>query len=101
MTTPLKVDPEVLQAAGAAFNEAGEGLSRLKPDAPLSTAAAGVPQLVTAAACQAAQVAVSAETTAVADAARQFGDGLAAAAEQYVDRDQDSARAVQDVQIPN
>lgn len=101
MTAPLKVDPEVLQAAGDAFGQAGDGLSGLKPDAPLSSAAAGVPQLATAAACQAAQASVSAETTAAADAARQFGDSLAAAAEQYVGRDQDSARAVQAVRIPN
>ena len=66
----LKVDPKVLSSAGAQFEAAGSDLAGLAPDDPLRSAAAGVPRLATATACQSAQGSEFAELAAVADAAR-------------------------------
>ncbi|MBJ7341908.1 type VII secretion target [Mycolicibacterium sp.] len=95
----LKVDPKVLQAAGATFDRASDGLARVAPDAAMSGAAAGVPQLATAAACGVAQADIAAEVTAAAEAARQYGESLGTAAGRYVQQDQSAASAVQGVQI--
>jgi hypothetical protein len=94
------VDPTVLQDAGSAFGQTADSLAGLQPDAPLGTAAAGVPQLATAAACRAAQTTILAEAISAADAARRYGDSLGTAASQYTSQDQGAARAVEAAATP-
>lgn len=102
MTSPvLKVDPKALQEAGSAFGAASGELGALAPDGPLNSAAAGVPQLATAAACRAAATGLAAEMSAVSQAAQEFGENLGSAASQYLAEDAASAGALQDVQFPS
>jgi hypothetical protein len=96
----LRVDPQVLQTVGSAFGQAGDALAGLGPDTSLSSAAAGVPALATAAACRDAQVQVSTAMTAVTLSAHQFGESLVSAAAQYSSQDQAAAGAVNGVQFP-
>ncbi|GLP72974.1 hypothetical protein TUM20983_00840 [Mycobacterium antarcticum] len=100
MTGPvLRVDPTVLQDAGARFGEAGDGFAGMASGQSLDAAAAGVSQLATAAACRSAQQSISAEMRAAADGARQFGASLSAGADQYLRQDQAASSAVEGVQI--
>lgn len=96
----LIVDPAVLAGAATAFTHAGTDLAALGADAPLGEAAAAVPQLATAGACQQAQAAVAADTTAAADAAKTFGDNLNSAAQRYEAQDQAAATAIEKCKIP-
>ena len=96
----LIVDPAVLSSAAAAFTEAGTGLAALGAEAPLGEAAAAVPQLATASACQRAQAAVAADNAAAADAATTFGDNLNSAAQRYEAQDQSAAAAIEKCQVP-
>ncbi len=101
MTGPaLKVDPKELQKAGSAFGQAAAGLAGLGAGAPLSSAAAGVPQLATASACHAAEESLTTQLDALTGAARTFGENLGSAADQYLGRDAAAAGALQDVQFP-
>jgi hypothetical protein len=69
----------------------------LRANASLGDVAAAVPSLQTAAACLEAQSEVAAETAAVADGARQFGDNLGTAARWYEKRDQAAADAIKKI----
>ena len=93
----LKVNPSVLQRAGTSFGQAGDGLDGMQADAPLGDAASSLAQLETANACRKAQFDVAAETTALADGARKYGENLHTAAGRYNTRDQASAEAIKDV----
>ncbi|MBU9762253.1 hypothetical protein FR943_00070 [Mycobacterium sp. TNTM28] len=96
----LKVDPAALTTAGTAFSQAGASVAGLGADAVLADAAAAVPQLATAGACHDAQSAVSAATTAVADAANTFGSNLSKAASGYESQDEASAASIKKVEMP-
>ena len=61
---------------------------------------AAVPQLQTGSACQQAQSDVAAQTTAVADGAREFSSNLNTAAGWYQNRDQASADAIEKIDFP-
>jgi hypothetical protein len=97
----LKVDPQALVGAGTAFGRAGDGLAGLQADVPLGDAAGAVPQLQTADACRKAQSDIAAQTTAVADAARTFGENVHTAAGWYTSRDQAAAQAIQKAEFPS
>ena len=100
MTQPLRVDTSELRRVASTFAAAGDKLAGLRADEPLGDAAAAVPQLQTAGACGAAQSAVAAEMTAVADAARTFGSNLGSTAEQYDVTDQVSGDNIGGVDVP-
>jgi hypothetical protein len=100
VTQPLHVDTAELRRAGSNFTGAGDDLAALKPEAPLNDAAAAVPQLQTAGACRAAASTVSAEMTAIADAARTYGSNLTSAAAQYDSTDEASRGAIAGVDVP-
>lgn len=100
MTEPLQVDTDELRTVGSHFTSAGDKLAGLRAEAPLGDAAAAVPQLQAAGACRAAQSAVAAEMTVIADAARTFGSNLSSTAEQYDSTDQGSGSAIAGVDIP-
>lgn len=91
---PLRVDPGALMTAGTEFDQAGASLAALGADGPLGDAAAGVPQLATAAASLNAQSAIAAETDEVAAAVTTYGANLNAAAAQYESRDQTAAASI-------
>ena len=96
----LKVNPPVLQNVGTSFGRAADGLAGLQADAPLGGAAGAVSQLRTAEACRKAQADVAAETTAVAEGARTFGDNVDTAARWYEKRDQAAAEAINKIETP-
>lgn len=97
---PLRVDPAELQNAAELVGRAADELSDLHADAPLADAATAVSRLQTAEACRKAQADVAAQTAAVADEARQFGENLGAAARWYELRDVAAADAIQKIDIP-
>lgn len=96
----LVVDPGALASAGTAFEQVGAGLAGLGADGPLGEAATAVPQLTTAAACQHAQTAIAADTSAAAEAAKTFGSNLNSAATRYETQDQAAAAAIGTVAVP-
>ena len=96
----LVVDPAVLTSTATAFSQAGAGLAGLGADAPLSEAAAAVPGLATAGACQKAQSTVAADTSAVAEAAGTYGSNLGIAANQYETQDHAAADSINKAQLP-
>lgn len=96
----LVVDPGVLTSAGTAFGQAGSGLAGLGADGPLGEAAAAVPRLATAAACQHAQSVIAADTAAAAEAAKTFGSNLNTAASRYETQDQAAASSIDAVEVP-
>lgn len=96
----LVVDPGALTGAGTVFGQAGVGLAGLGADGPLGEAAAAVPQLATAAACQRAQSAIAADTAAAADATKTFGSNLNSAATRYETQDQAAAASIDTAQVP-
>lgn len=100
MTQPLHVDTAELRRAGSNFTGAGDDLAALHAQAPLTDAAAAVPQLQTAAACRAAASTVSAEMVAIADAARAYGSNLTSAAARYEATDEASRGVIAGVDIP-
>ena len=93
----MKVNPSVLQRVGTAFGQAGDGMAGLQADAPLGDAASSVAQLQTANACRKAQSDLAAQTAALADDAREYGENLHTAAGWYNTRDQASAEAIKKV----
>jgi excreted virulence factor EspC (type VII ESX diderm) len=95
----LKVDPVVLQGAATSFGQAADGLGTLQAAASLGDAAAAVPSLQIAVASLAAQSDVAAETAALADGAREFGDSLGTAARWYEGRDQAAADAIDKIEM--
>lgn len=97
----LIVDPAALTSAATAFGQAGAGLADLGADGPLGQAAAAVPQLATASACQNAQSAIAADTTAVAEAADTYGSNLDIAANRYETQDLAAAETIDKVQPPS
>jgi Excreted virulence factor EspC, type VII ESX diderm len=101
VTAPvLKVDPAVLTNVGSAFGQAGDQLTGLHPAKPLSDAAASVPQLATAAACQATMADIATEMTSHADAARSFSENLNSAAGRYRSNNEAAAAALEGVSFP-
>lgn len=96
----LRVDPGALTSAATAFGQAGAGLAGLGADGPLGEAATAVPQLATATACQQAQSAVAADTTAVADDAKTYAGNLESAASRYETQDQVAAASINKVEVP-
>ena len=97
MTEPLTVDPAILREAGKVFETSGDGLQNLRADAPLGDAAAGIPDLSSAAACLAAQASLATQATAASGAARSYGSSLGTAAGQYAEQDQAAAGAIASV----
>ncbi|MBB2988946.1 hypothetical protein FHR72_000403 [Mycolicibacterium iranicum] len=100
MTQALQVDTGELRRAGSSFTSAGDSLAAMQADAPLSDAAAAVPQLQTAAACNAAKATVAQEMSSLASAAREYGGNLISSAEEYDATDQASGSNVAGVDIP-
>lgn len=96
----LIVDPAALTGAATAFSQVGAELAGLGADGPLGEAAAAVPELATAGACQRAQSAIAADTTAIAEAATTYGANLDSAASQYEAQDQAAAASIDKVEIP-
>ncbi|AHC23445.1 MULTISPECIES: type VII secretion target [Mycobacteriaceae] len=94
MTENLVVDPASLTAASTLFRQAGAQLTGLGADAPLTGAAAAVPQLQTGAACHAAGTAIAADTAALAESVQSYADNLSAAATRYTDQDAAAAEAL-------
>ncbi|MBS9532790.1 ESX-1 secretion-associated protein [Mycobacterium sp. M1] len=95
----LIVDPAVLDSVAADFSGIGDDLDGLDAGAPLGDAAAGVPQLTTAAACRNAQSTVETDTAALADAARDYAESLHKAATDYRLRDSASAETITRVPV--
>ncbi|KWX66154.1 type VII secretion target [Mycobacterium sp. NAZ190054] len=100
MTAPLEVDTSVLRRVGGDFTSAGDRMAGLQADAPLGDAAAGVPQLQTAAACYAAQTTIATEMNNVAGSARTYGSDLRSAADRYDATDEASGETIDGVEIP-
>lgn len=100
MSAPLEVDTRVMRRVGSDFDAAGDRMADLQADTPLGDAAAAVPQLRTAAACNAARTTVATEMTRIAGTARTYGADLKSAADRYDNTDHDSARAIDEVEIP-
>ena len=100
MTAPLEVDTSVLRRVGSDFTTAGDRMAGMQADAPLGDAAAGVPELQTAAACYAAQSTIAAEMEAVAGSARTYGSDLRSAADRYDATDEASGQEIEGVGIP-
>ena len=100
MSQPLKVNTDELRRVGSAFTAAADGLGAVRADAPLGDAAAAVPQLQTADACDVAKDTVATELSAIAAAARTYGSNLSGAAALYESTDQSSGQNIAGVQIP-
>ncbi|MGP4055881.1 ESX-1 secretion-associated protein [Mycobacterium sp. 4D054] len=100
MTAPLEVDTSVLRRVGGDFSAAGDRMAGMRADAPLADAAAGVPELQTAAACYAAQSTIAAEMETIAGNARTYGTDLKSAADRYDATDEASGEAIEGVGIP-
>ena len=100
MSQPLKVNTDEVRGVGAAFTAAADKLAAVQADAPLGAAAAAIPQLQTAGACNAAKAAVAKEMSAIATGARTYGSNLNGAATRYESTDQSSGQNIAGVQIP-
>lgn len=101
MTGSLKVNTDELRTAAGAFTAAGDKLAGLNADVPLGDAAAAVPQLQTASACNAAKATVASELSSIAEGARAYGANLDAAASKYESTDQRAGGEIAGVQIPD
>lgn len=100
MTAPLEVDTSVLRRVGTDFSAAGDQMADMRADVPLGEAAAGVPQLQTAAACRAAQTTIAEAMTMAAGEARTYGSDLRSAADKYDATDEASGATLDGVDIP-
>ena len=100
MTRPLDVDTDQLRSVGASFVDVAEQIIALRADAPLADAAAAMPALRTASACNAVVTTVVGEMTTIADAARAYGAGLRSTADEYESTDEASAENVNGVEMP-
>jgi hypothetical protein len=96
----LKVNPEVLRTATAAFGEMVDALSSIQADGPIGDAAIAAGQLLTADACRKAQHGVAAAVTAAVESVRKYGENLDAAARAYVGQDESGAGDIGNVNIP-
>ena len=100
MTAPLEVDTGVLRRVGSDFASAGAQIAQMHAATPLGDAAAGVPQLQTAAACRAAQTTIAEAMTEAAGAAHTYGSDLRCAADKYDSTDAASGAALDGLDIP-
>jgi hypothetical protein len=94
-------DPEVLRTATAAFDDAVDGLSRLRADEPVGDAAVSVRQLVIAESCRRAQEGITAAVTAAVESVREYRESLDAAEREYARQDQSVADDIANVDMPN
>jgi hypothetical protein len=101
VTGSLKVNTDELRNVGSAFTGAGDKLAAVQADAPLGDAAAAVPQLQTAGACNAAKASVATEMSNIATGARTFGGNLSSAAGQYESTDRASGGTIAGVDMPS
>ncbi len=101
MSRSLRVDTDELRNAGCAFTAAGDGLAAVRADTPLGDAAAAVPGLRTADACDFAKNVVARELSAIAAGVRTYGSKLSSAAALYESTDDGSGRTIQRVVIPS
>ena len=99
-TETLRVNPQVLQSATAAFGDVVDALNRIEADTPIGDAAAAAGQSLTANSCRRAQQGVAAAVTAAVESVRKYGDNLGAAARAYLGEDASTAEAIGDVDIP-
>jgi hypothetical protein len=95
------VDPEVLRTATASFDDAADGLSRMRADEPVGDAALSVGPLLTAESCRQAQEGITAAVTAAAEGVREYSESLDAALRAYSDQDQAVAEDIANIDIPN
>lgn len=101
MTGTLKVNTDELRNVGSAFTAAGDKLAAVQADAPLGDAAAAVPQLQTAGACNSAKSSVATEMSNIASGARTFGGNVTSAAGQYESTDRQSGDKIRQVEVPS
>lgn len=94
-------DPEVLRTATAAFDDAADGLSRMRGDEPVGDAAVSVGELLTAEACRKAQEGITAAVTAAVESVREYSERLDAAARTYAASEQAVADDIAGIDIPN
>ncbi len=97
----LKVNPQVLQSAAAAFGEVVDALARIQPDVPIGDAATAAGQLRIADSCREAQAGVAAALTTAIESVRKYGDNLGAAARAYLGEDVAGAATIANVDIPS
>ncbi|UXA18241.1 ESX-1 secretion-associated protein [Mycobacterium sp. SMC-4] len=100
MAGKLRVNTDELRTVGDTFTAAGDRLASSDVDRLLGDAAVGVTALQTAAACRSAQNTMAAELSALARAARSYGDKLRDAATQYEQTDHRSGEQIRRVDIP-
>ncbi|BBX19333.1 ESX-1 secretion-associated protein [Mycolicibacterium duvalii] len=96
----LRVNTDELRTVGGAFAAAADRLAASQPDAPLGDAAAAVPALQTASACQNARDTVATQVSALVSGARGYGAKLHDAAAQYEQTDTRSGEQIRGVDIP-
>ncbi|MDZ4265720.1 MAG: type VII secretion target [Mycobacterium sp.] len=101
MSRSLRVDTDELRDAGSAFTAAGDGLAAVRVDTPLGDAAAAIPGLRTADACDVAKNVVAKDLSAIAAAVRTYGSNLGSAAALYESTDDGSGRTIHQVVIPS
>ena len=89
-----------VRAAGSGFTIAGGRMATLQAEAPLGDAAAAVPELQTAAACNEARSTVAAEMKAIAEAASVYGTDLKVAADEYDSTDHAAGDHIAGVEVP-
>lgn len=95
------IDPDVLNTATAAFDDAADSLSRIRAAEPVGDAALSLGRLFTAESCRQAQEGITAAVTAAVESMRQYSDSLDAAMRAYSDQDQSVAEDIANVDIPN
>ncbi len=101
MSGELKVSPEVLRTATAAFGEVVDALNRIQADLPVGDAAAAVGNLLTAESCRKAQAGISAAVALAVDSVREYSESLDAAMRAYVVEDQAGADDIGGIDIPS
>ena len=94
------VDPEMLRTATGTFDDAADGLSRVRADESLGDAAASAGQPLTAEACRRAQDGIDAAVTAAVESVRELSRSLDATVRAYADQDQSVAEDIANVDIP-
>jgi hypothetical protein len=97
----LKVNPQMLHSATAAFGEVVDALTRIRADVPIGDAATAAGQLLIADSCRKAQAGVAAAVTAALESVRKYGDNLGAAARAYLGEDVAGADTIGNVDIPS
>lgn len=97
MAATLRVDPATLRDAAATETEVGTFVSGMGAGTHLTTAAAGLAELASAAACQRAAELLDATATVVAEDLSAHAERLAQAAERYTTADQMLAQRLQSI----